>query len=352
MTGVGSVSTEPRSGGSPAQSTILAVRVGRLGDMVMVTPALRALRGSFPDSEIHLLTSAAGRLVLGAEQLVDEFIHYDRSLIRGLLGRRRARSRLARQAYDRAFVFEYDPRYVDLVSGSSAAVHRLAATDRMTHYARRCVDLVVNECGTDDPGWARLSVGRAGVARAGALLSRIGVTPSTVVVGMHPTSHLASKPALPWSAGRMKHRLWPMEHYAALARQLTTWADGRGVDLRIVIDVLPADRSYAEAIRSLSGGAVTILGGAPDFERYKALLARMDLLVSIDTGPVHVAAAVGTRVVALYSRKHPAVWGPYVPPEQFVALRAEDTPTAEHGMAAIAPAHVFEACQRFLRSAP
>ena len=91
-----------------------------------------------------------------------------------------------------------------------------------------------------------------------------------------------------------------------------------------------------------------MLSGPPDFERYKAILQRMNLLISPDTGPMHVAAAVGTKVVGLFSGKSPEDCGPFVPPEQYFILRAEDTGRAELGLAAIPPESIFEACQPFL----
>jgi len=104
----------------------------------------------------------------------------------------------------------------------------------------------------------------------------------------------------------------------------------------------------AEALRARAEGAVTILSGPPDFERYKAVLERLRLFVVPNTGPMHVAAAVGTPVVALFSRWSPAECGPFVPAERQRVLRAEDTPEPGRGLAAIAAERVFDACRSFL----
>jgi ADP-heptose:LPS heptosyltransferase len=63
---------------------------------------------------------------------------------------------------------------------------------------------------------------------------------------------------------------------------------------------------------------------------------------------MHVAAAVGTPVVALFSGWSPAECGPYVPPERVRILRAEDTPSPERGLAAIGADAVFAACGELL----
>jgi len=72
------------------------------------------------------------------------------------------------------------------------------------------------------------------------------------------------------------------------------------------------------------------------------------LLVTPNTGPMHVAAAVGTPVVALFSGWSPAECGPFVPPERARTLRAEDTAEPGRGLAAISADAVFEACRAFL----
>jgi len=81
----------------------------------------------------------------------------------------------------------------------------------------------------------------------------------------------------------------------------------------------------------------------PDFERCKALLQRLAVLVTPDTGPMHFAAAVGTKVVALFSGWKASECGPFVPAERASIVRAEDMPQGERGLAAIPPQAVLEA---------
>lgn len=104
----------------------------------------------------------------------------------------------------------------------------------------------------------------------------------------------------------------------------------------------------AGAFRELIGDAVTVLSGPPDFERHKALLQKLKLLVTTNSGLMHVAAAVGTPVVALFSGWSPADCGPFVPPGRSAVLRAEDGPRPERGLAAISAEAAFAACVPFL----
>ena len=74
----------------------------------------------------------------------------------------------------------------------------------------------------------------------------------------------------------------------------------------------------------------------------------MNLLITPDTGPMHIAAAVGTRNICLFSGKSPEDCGPYMKPEHYIALRSEDYGDTELGLRAIKPEHVFEACKKLL----
>ena len=133
-----------------------------------------------------------------------------------------------------------------------------------------------------------------------------------------------------------------------LARILDARARSLGLPLQILIDALPGERSLIDPIIRDSGGLVTLLAAPPDFERYKGVLQELDILVTPNTGPMHIAAAVGTPVVGLFSGWSAADCGPFVPPERFVALQAADRGGGGSGLAAITPEQVAEAVFRLL----
>lgn len=88
-----------------------------------------------------------------------------------------------------------------------------------------------------------------------------------------------------------------------------------------------------------------------DFERYKALIERVDLMVTPDTGPMHIAAAVGTSMVALFAGKSPEDCGPFAPPEQFKVLCVPKEAVESQGLGAISPDDVLSACLPFIKNA-
>ncbi len=329
---------------------VLAVRVGRMGDLVMLTPALRLLLTGLPGAELHLLTTTEGRRTLrGFDPRLVAFHLYRRRFPAGLLSDGATRRALAALAFDRVYVFETNPRYARLMRGVAPDVRVLEARPRSLHFSARCLDLA--EDGLARPaarGWLELPVTDAGRRAASDYLAAHGVGPGEIPVGLHLTFSESGRGAL--ASGR-RHREWPAAEAAALARRLAAFGESAGLPIRPVIDALPAERPLAEALRRRSGGALTVLSGPPDFERYKALLARLRVLVTPNTGPMHVAAAVGTPVVALFSGWSPDDCGPFVPEDLARVLRAEETGRAALGLAAIGADAAFEATRPFLTRA-
>ena len=104
-----------------------------------------------------------------------------------------------------------------------------------------------------------------------------------------------------------------------------------------------------DAVAARSAGTVKLLVAPPDFQRYKGLLSRLDVLVTPNTGPMHIAAALDTPLVALFSNWSPADCGPYMDPQRCMVLRAEDTAEPDRGLAAITPESVATAVLDLLR---
>jgi len=321
------------------------VRVGRAGDMVMITPALNMILQGCPAAEVHLLTSQEGRRVLSGfhPRLTQTFL-YTRRIPKTWWERPRVIKTLRRQGYHRIFLFETNPHYQRLLAGVSAPLHRIENLVPDVHYCVRCLEVVQAALPeAPPPGWVTLPVTEDGRNKAEALLSRHGIGPESFVVGFHSTFSGTTLPF--YRRARARHRTWPQRHFAALARLLMQDAARRNRSLNIVTDVLPEERPFVDDLVRESQGSVTVLCDPPDFERYKAVVQRMNLFVTPDTGPMHIAAALGVPLVALFSGKSPQDCGPFVPPERCRVLRAEDTRRPGEGLTAITPETVFDACR-------
>ena len=114
------------------------------------------------------------------------------------------------------------------------------------------------------------------------------------------------------------------------------------------MDLLPEEKELGQKIVNASNDTITLLIPPPNFERYKATLSRMNFLIAPDTGPAHIAAAVGTNLVALFSGHNPNDCAPYTAMNKLKILRAEDCQHPELGLAAISAEDVFQASSAFL----
>jgi ADP-heptose:LPS heptosyltransferase len=327
---------------------ILVVRVGKAGDMVMITPALRTLLRLYPHAEFHLLTSPDGRRVLhGFDARISKVFIYPTGVLNEILHRRRIVRGLKDETYTHAFVFEGDPRYHNLI-GLTGVPASLLHRNPLLHYSECCLSLVRPHVNLPvQETWIELPVTDEGRKRSTAYLREYGIRDNDIVVGFHATS---SSSLTGFFRGRKRRvqRTWPADRFASLAVLLLEHAAAKGLSLRILMDVLPEERRLVEPIIRMSAGIVVVASAPPDFERYKAVLQRMTLLVTPDTGPMHIAAAVGTPVVALFSGKAPEDCGPFVPAEKYAVLRAENSTQPELGLAAITSQSVLQACRPFL----
>jgi ADP-heptose:LPS heptosyltransferase len=320
---------------------ILAVRVGRGGDLVMVTPALRLLLDAFPGAEIDLWTGPDGPRVLrgfGLSRMLVEPRRFPGSWL--------ARRRLAaatRHAYDRAYVFETDPRRAN--HQAAPEVHVLPPASSREHFADRCLDLVEHSLPAPLPRpWAQLPVDDAARAKAKAYLAQHGIDDTQLLVGLHVTFSGSAQGMFARSRD-LKHRVWPAAQAAAFARELAR----ERPEVRCVVDAVPDEIKLLGPFLERAGNAVTLLTGPPDFERYKAVLQRMTVLVTPNTGPMHFAAAVGTNVVALFSGWAPSECGPFVPVDRAWIVQAEDMPGGtQEGLAAIPAEEIFSVVEQFL----
>jgi len=342
MTSVSSTSVEK----------ILLVRIGHGGDLIMITPALNALLEVFPDAEFHLLTTSDGRRIMaGYNERMTRFFPYSRRFPGSLLSRRGLSEQLRAEQYSRIYIFETKPLYRRWMSRLAPEVHALAGTSLGRHYSDRCLDLVADTPGVAPVrGWVTLPVSDQGRQQARDLLTEHGVDPKARLVGLHPTFSGTGAMRL-LNRRDTRHRLWPSASFARLATLLSERSRHLGLNLAVVIDALPEERKHVEPIIEQSAGAITLLTPPPNFQRYKSLLSLLDVMVTPNTGPMHVAAALGTPLVALFSDWSPEDCGPFMDPGKYRVLRAEDTEHPDRGLGSLEPEAVADAVMELLSEA-
>jgi lipopolysaccharide heptosyltransferase II len=293
---------------------VLAVRLDALGDVLMTTPALRALKEGCPGRRLTLLTSPGAAAAAPLLDAVDDVWAYDAPWVKATAPRADSRpelamvERLRSGRFDAAVVFtvySQNPLPAALLCLLADVPLRLAycrenpyqlLTDwvhdpeperTVRHEVRRQLDLVAHVGCRGVDGRMSLRVPEAARRRARALLSEIGVDGRRPWVLIHPGASAAS-------------RRYPPEGFAAAAGALV-----REHGCAAVFTGSVAERELVDGIRDMMDAPSASLAGELDLAELAAAVELAPVLISNNTGPVHVAAAVGTPVVDLYALTNP-----------------------------------------------
>lgn len=303
----------------PIAMRILIVRLGALGDVVHTLPVAAALRRRFPDASVDWVIDERFAALL---ELVPDL---DRRIVLRTRGGRPAAAwkALRRELREAAYDVALDVQGL----GKSALAARLSGARRVVGFAapflrERWARWLYTE--TADPGRPRHVVDRnlgilGAFGAAGDDWSfpiRTGPSPAvdSLLRRLDPPGggYVVINPNAAWSTKR-----WPTDRYGAVAAHVRR-AHGRPA----VVIWGPGDESRAAATVSASAGAA-ILAPPTDLVELAALLRAGALLVSGDTGPLHLAAAVGTPVVGLYGPSDPVRNGPWSPDDRIVSAFPE-----------------------------
>lgn len=338
--------------------SILVVRLDHLGDVLMSTPALAALRAAWPKARLDVLASPWGRAALAGNPHVDEVLEgaapwYDpkRRALSGLPGVLSLGRRLRRRAYDWAFDLRGDPRVIlfHLVPASrrrfgfSGLGLESLLTDAIPYERRRgmldgSLDLAA-AAGAQAVGRRPVFViSEEDRRQAQALLEPVlrGPTPRYAVIA--PGSN------------RVETR-WGTERFARVASALAE-------DLPVVLVGGPGDAEVTAAVGRLALPArLADLAGRTRLGTLAAVLERASVLVTNDSGPAHLAAAVDCATIAIFGPSDPALTFPYEDGTRFVSVAAAiDHPRPcfvpgcprDHGLTRVEPETVLGHARRAL----
>jgi len=331
----------------------LLVRLSAVGDVVHTLPTLAAMGRQ--GWNVGWVVEPPGRALLADHPLVTPLVPAPAARSFGAQAARAALRTLRREHFDVAF---------DLQGlWKSALWTRLSGARRQVGFARSgrrepASALLVRERVPLDPKVTHVIDKNLSLLRAVGL-DAVGLRefplPASGDRAAHVETRLAqlglSEFVILNPGGGWTSKLWPAEHYATLARSL------RSEGLASLVTWGPGEEALAEHIVTASGGAA-VRCFATTLLEYGALAQRARLVVGADTGPLHLACAVGTPVVGLYGPTDPARNGPFSPRD--VTLRRVPPCAPCHRrscqrhvgvMDAISPAEVLAAVQQRLRSA-
>ena len=297
---------------------ILCVRLDSMGDVLMTGPAIRALRTT--GRHVTLLTSPGGAEVATLMREVDEVVVHDAPWVKAPRPRlepepdERLIRTLRAGRFDAAVIFtvySQTPFPAAMLCHLAGIPRRLAHArekpyDLITdwvpdpepdqvvrHEVRRQLDLVAAVGCTTDDARLRVDVSADAEREAGDRLAAEGLGAGSPWAVVHPGATAPS-------------RRWPEERFVEASGRLV-----HEEGWRLLFTGAPDELPLVERVRARVGGGTSTLAGSLSLDVLAAVLRRAPLLISNNTGPVHLAAAVGTPSVVLYAMTNPqhTPWG-------------------------------------------
>lgn len=295
----------------PPTARILLVRTDRLGDLILSTPAIRAVRAAFPNGYVALLVSPATRALVDGHPAVDEVFVLDKDgAHRGWAGTRRLAADLSTRRFDAALLLHTTTRVVLLtwLAGIRCRVgyaRRLgwlltqARPDEKRLGERHELDYTLDLLRTIgipaedrrlEIAWSPESQGAVERWLAGQ-----DIAPEDRLVVLHPGASCPSK-------------RWPAARFAEVADRLGT--EG----IKVAVAVGPGEQLAGAEVRRRANVPVAMPDRPWSLTELSWLLRRAACVISNDSGPVHLAGAAGVPVVAIFGRwgggLSPTRWGP------------------------------------------
>jgi len=307
---------------------IAVFKMRNIGDVLVMTPLLRALRETFPHARISVVVNSGTEAMLSHNPHIDEVLVYQRN------GRKSGP--LGRLRYELGFVKELRQRKFDLTigltDGDRTAWYSLASGARwrlgMCHGSwgpynprRRAYNLpappslfpmhevekhfwILEHAGlklhSTTPGDLCLVI--PDDLRAWARKELEPLRPARVI-HVHPVSR--------W--------LWKCWTNEAMAEVIDWLETERGVRVVMTTGPVPAERARAQDVLRLCRTQPLFYDGNISLSQTAALSAEADGYFGVDTAPMHMAAAVGTPVIALFGPTHPENWGPWTDRKQILS---------------------------------
>jgi lipopolysaccharide heptosyltransferase II len=307
---------------------VLAVRLDNLGDVLVTTPALHAIKASLPHTQLTLLTSPVGGQVARLNPDIDDLIVYEapwmdpwHKLPQDSQREQKMIATIQERHFDGAIIFtsfhqsslpaaylcylaDIPLRVAASIDGpGSLLTTRHKHPERMMHEVQRGLDLVSSiGLETDDLDLV-LRVPENARRQVAALLSEHDIDLSRPLVVVHPG---CSMPA----------RTYPWEMYAQIVDLLV-----ERLGATVALTGAPDEQALVERVlvrlRGHTRRATLALAGALSFEQFCALIEAADLTITNNTGPMHISAAVKSPVIALFALTNPPEqWGPWRVPHR------------------------------------
>ncbi len=300
---------------STHQQRILLVQFADIGDLILTTPAIAALRAAQPNAHLTLLTSAHSAPIL-PDDLVDEVILFDKSAFNGskaLFKPRNLRRILSIGRYDTIVFFHHFTLKLGtlkfwLMAKAARAKRRIGLQNGNGWFLTNSIP---------DDGYGAIHQAQYWLNLVGLLGAETAPHPAKIKI-----TPFAERPQRPFavihagSGGYSLARRWDAVQFAAVADQLH---DAHGLDIVLV----GGKADNADQVKAAMHTASVDLTQRTTLPELAHIIQGATIYIGADSGVMHLAAAVGTPVVALFGPSNHQAWSPWQPDGKTAILRSD-----------------------------
>ena len=330
-----------------------------VGDSVMTVPALRALRRVLPDAHITLAIRPGAKGIFSEADFIDDVLVYDRKGALSVIPQIRE---WRRRKFELALLFQnaFEAALIPFLAGvpfrlgyatesrQGLLTHPLALPDwrssrhEVFYYLYVVTALEQMLFGTSsiceaDPD-ASIEISENRKVEATGLLRAQGVQESELVVALCPGSI------------NSRAKRWPAEAYAALADRLIE------SNRQVLLIGSKEEVDVSEDVTRRMRNRPIVLTGKTSLDQITAVLSAVDLIVTNDTGPAHIGAALGRPTLVIFGPTNPLTTRPFSPvaeilrhPPDCAPCMLRDCPIDHRCMTAITVDEVFERSHALLK---
>lgn len=296
---------------------ILLVQPADIGDLVVTTPAIAALREAHPQAHLSLLTTAHSAPIIADSGLVDEIITLDRQQMDNALAffhpaNLRQLFTLGRN-YDAIVYFRHFTLWLGtlkfaLMALASGAPRRIGLNNGKGWFLTESLP---------DTGFGGAHEAQHWLNLVGLLGADSSPRPAQVDHGVSPLAR-QSGPRVIIHAGSGGYSLARRWNPAAFAQV----ADALQSELGAEIVLVGTANDDGPAVAAAMTRPVTDLSGQTRLDELAALIAEADLYIGADSGVMHIATTTQTPVLAIFGPSNPAAWGPWTPTGRSAVVRS------------------------------
>lgn len=293
----------------PAKIKILVMRTDRIGDLILSTPAIESLRNLYPNAHIAVMVTSNTKAILENNPFIDEIIVYEKKnrLLKNIV----EAIKLRKRKFDIVIVLHPNNRSHILAFLSGARIrigfkrnlgflltktipHNKQLGEK--HESDYTMDIIRVLSANAMKGNLFMTFTKEDLTQVKKLLGKFAIPENTNIICIHTGSSC-------------KSRIWPLENFLTLAEKIVL-----GISNTAVIFI--GDKTVQEILKkhNFSNPKITSLCGILSLNQTLALIKLSKLLVSTDSGPVHMASCVDTPSITLFGRKNPGLspkrWAP------------------------------------------